>query len=131
MTTRILIAEDHQIMRKTLRRVLESHLDWQVCGEADNGVETVQKAIELKPDLIILDLAMPLMDGLHAAREITATYPNMTIVAHTIYAVPEITQVAESCGIRKVVAKGTPKNELFRAVERLLGTEASTPDGNN
>ena len=60
---RVLIADDHAAVRGLLRVLLENHQDWQVCGEAENAFEAVAKASQLKPDLIILDLAMPVMDG--------------------------------------------------------------------
>jgi DNA-binding NarL/FixJ family response regulator len=83
---RILIADDQEMVRKMLRALLETHTDWQVCAEAANGLEAVQKAAELKPDAIILDLAMPEMDGLHAAREILSNSPTLPILLHTNHA---------------------------------------------
>jgi len=63
---RILIADDHSAVRSVLRALIESHADWQVCGEAVNGFEAVVKTEELKPDLLVLDMAMPIMDGIRS-----------------------------------------------------------------
>jgi DNA-binding NarL/FixJ family response regulator len=83
---RILIADDQELVRKMLKTLLETHADWEVCAEAANGLEAVQKAAELQPDIIILDLAMPEMDGLHAAREILSNNPAVPILLHTNHA---------------------------------------------
>ena len=71
MHPRILIADDHSLLRRTLKAVLESHSDWQVCSEAVNGREAVQKAAESRPDIIILDVAMPVMERMNADRRFT------------------------------------------------------------
>jgi two-component system, LytTR family, response regulator AlgR len=68
MAVRILIADDDAAIRRLLRRLIESHADWSICGDAQDGQEAVGKASELGPDVIVLDLAMPLMNGFQAAR---------------------------------------------------------------
>ena len=80
MPLRLLIADDNATARKLLRALLETRQSWQVCAEAENGLEAVAQAAELKPDIIILDLAMPLMDGLHAAQTISAASPTTPIL---------------------------------------------------
>ena len=121
MLYRILIADDHELMRSAVRTVLETHVDWQVCGEASNGLEAVQKVAELKPDIVILDLRMPVMDGLRAAREISAVFPDVPIVMHTIYDSSSVVTEAHKNGVRQVVSKGSSARELLAAVERVLG----------
>ena len=103
-----------------LRALLETHADWQVCGEAANGLEAVQKAAELKPDVIILDLAMPEMDGLHAAREILSNFPTLPILLHTNHAFSTLALEAKKNGIRGVINKSVSEQELISAVEALL-----------
>lgn len=78
MSRRILIADDSLLTRTTLKELLQAH-GWDVCGEAADGVEAVRMALELKPDTVILDLAMPSMDGLTAAREISGALPTVPI----------------------------------------------------
>jgi DNA-binding NarL/FixJ family response regulator len=108
-----------------LRTLLETHADWQVCAEAANGLEAVQKAAELKPDVIILDLAMPEMDGLHAAREILSNTPAVPILLHTNHAFSSLALEAKKNGIREVLNKSTSEQELVSAVEALLNERAA------
>ena len=108
------------MVRKMLRALLETHADWQVCAEAANGLEAVQKAAELKPDAIILDLAMPEMDGLHAAREILSNSPTLPILLHTNHAFSTLALEAKKNGIREVINKSVSERELITAVEALL-----------
>jgi two-component system chemotaxis response regulator CheB len=105
MTTRILIAGDNQIVQDRLTQLIQSHNYWDVCARAENGQKAVLKAIELKPDIIILDLAMPVMDGLSAAREIGKALPSTPIVLYTRQRLPSTELEATKIGIRKVVSK--------------------------
>lgn len=123
MPYRILIADDHSLVRKVLKTTLENHSDWQVCGQATNGLEAVQKAAELHPDLIILDFAMPVMDGLGAARQILSASPSVPILIFTNYYFPSLVLEADSVGVRQVIDKGLAGNELLFAVETLLTGE--------
>ena len=128
MSSRILIADDHSLLRSVLKTALEGHADWHVCAEARNGLQAVQKAAELKPDVIILDFAMPVMDGLQAAREILLASPGVPILMFTNYAFPALAVEAIRAGVRRVVDKGTGAHELLTAVEALLGDQPrSTP----
>jgi DNA-binding NarL/FixJ family response regulator len=117
---RILIADDHSLVRKVLKTTLENHSDWQVCGQATNGLEAVQKAAELHPDLIILDFAMPVMDGLEAARQILSASPSVPILIFTNYYFPSLVLEADLAGVRQVIDKGHAGNELLFAVETML-----------
>ena len=131
MPSRLLIADDHSTVRTLLRILLESHEGWQVCAEVENGLEAVAKAAELKPDLIILDLAMPHMDGLRAAREISAALPNVPILMHTMHNSSELELEAKKAGIRKVVNKTGSGDELFAAIEELLAGSSAPPSEKN
>jgi DNA-binding NarL/FixJ family response regulator len=114
-----------------LRTLLETHADWQVCAEAANGLEAVQKAAELKPDVIILDLAMPEMDGLHAAREILSNTPAVPILLHTNHAFSSLALEAKKNGIREVINKSVSERELISAVEALLNERAAVAGDSN
>jgi len=125
---RILIADDHQVMLRGVRALLQANSGWEICGEAVDGRDAVTKAIELRPDLVVLDYAMPSLDGLSAAKEIHQLLPTVPIVLHTLYGTTEVEQVADKYGIRKVVGKAK-RGALISAVEELLRTEStSRPD---
>lgn len=103
-----------------LRALLETHEGWQVCGEAENGLEAVAKAKELQPDLVILDLAMPVMDGLRATREIAAILPTVPILIHTLHNAPGVELEARKAGARKIINKTEEADELLRSIEETL-----------
>ena len=124
---RILIADDHSLIRSVLTITLENHSDWQVCGAAKNGLEAVEKAAELKPDVIILDFAMPIMHGLQAAREILLDSPGVPIVLYTNYIFPYLAPEASRAGVRRVVDKGLSGHELVNAVESVLDEKDDKP----
>jgi DNA-binding NarL/FixJ family response regulator len=121
---RLLIADDNATSRRLLRALLETREGWQVCGEATNGVEAVAKAAELKPEIIILDLAMPIMDGMHAAQEISAAFPTIPILLYTMHSFAGLDLEAKKVGIRKVVSKTDTGNNLLNAIDELLGAIA-------
>jgi DNA-binding NarL/FixJ family response regulator len=114
-----------------LKTLLETHAGWQVCAEAANGLEAAQKAAELKPDIIILDLAMPEMDGLHAAREILSNSPAVPILLHTNHAFSSLALEAKKNGIREVLNKSASEQELITAVESLLNQGAAVGADSN
>jgi DNA-binding NarL/FixJ family response regulator len=117
---RILIADDHTPLRTMLKATLEAHPGWQVCAEAANGLEAVQKAAELKPDIIILDLSMPVMNGLEATRKILSASPHVPILMFTNHALSHLALEAEKAGIRRIISKTCEGDELATAVETLL-----------
>ena len=123
MPTRILIADDNEIVRSRLVEMLGSHEGWTVCAAVQNGHEASAKASELKPDVIILDLAMPMMDGLSATREILRTQPTVPILIYTLHSIPAIELEAKKAGARKLILK--PHIELLiSAMEEILANES-------
>jgi DNA-binding NarL/FixJ family response regulator len=126
MPIRILIADDHSLIRSLLTSLLENHSDWQVCGTATNGREAIEKAAELRPDVIILDFAMPVMHGLQAAREILLDSPGVPILLYTNYMFPYLALEAARAGVRQVVDKGLSGHELVSAVESVLDDKPRT-----
>ena len=116
---KILIADDNAQLRRLVRNSIQEHAGWTVCAEAENGVEAVTKAKEFKPDLVLLDLAMPRMNGLNAAREISHELPGVLIVMHTLYASPIVEMEARKCGVERVVAKAT-SHMLVPAIEQAF-----------
>jgi DNA-binding NarL/FixJ family response regulator len=126
MIPRILIADDQQAVLYTLRRELESDASLAVCGEALNGAEAVAKAQELHPDLIILDLAMPTMNGIEAARAIAKILPGVPILLFTLNDLPEVRAQAASAGVREVISKESGVKGLRIAIESALKKEEKT-----
>ena len=123
MPTRILIADDNEIVRSRLVEMLGSHEGWTVCAAVQNGHEASAKASELKPDVIILDLAMPMMDGLSATREILRTQPTVPILIYTLHSIPAIELEAKKAGARKLILKPHIES-LISAMEEILANES-------
>lgn len=121
----ILLADDNQVILQLLRRLIESHAGWQVCGEVTTGREALGKAIELKPDLLVLDFAMPGLNGLQVAAQISRACPNLPIILHTIHDFPEMIAQAKKVGIREVVSKSATAGRLLSVMEALLQEKRS------
>jgi CheY-like chemotaxis protein len=103
--TNILLVDDSSAVRPALRAVIETQTNWQVAGEAENGLEAIEKFRELSPDVVILDLSMPRMNGLDAARHIRAISPSVRILLFTLHAYPYLVEDARKIGINQVVLK--------------------------
>lgn len=116
---RILIADDHDVARRGIRALLESHPGWQVCGEAKDGREAVELAAEQKPDLILLDIGMPNLNGLEAARQILATAPNALILILTMHDTDQIVREVLRAGARGFLLKSDAGRDLIAAVDAL------------
>lgn len=104
---KILIADDKLHFRRGLRRLIEEHENWDVCAEAEDGVQAVNQAKQLKPDLIVLDLAMPELNGFEAAAQISKALPSVPILMFTLYASPLVEKKAEMAGVQRVISKST------------------------
>jgi DNA-binding NarL/FixJ family response regulator len=103
---RILVVDDNAVMRRTLRNLLETHEDWKVCDEASDGREAVAKFDKEKFDVIVLDFQMPGMNGLDAAKQITARSPSMPILMVTLHNTSQLAEEARKIGIRGICPKG-------------------------
>jgi len=119
MPVRILIADDNSLVRATIHQILKS--PEHEIFEAADGAEAVAKALQFQPDIVILDLAMPVMDGLNAARHISARFPSLPILLCTMYWSPQLIAEAQRFGIRKVISKGET-SALLSALKELLST---------
>jgi DNA-binding NarL/FixJ family response regulator len=117
--TRILIADDNTMIRHGLRKLLQTHAGWEVCGEARNGREAIQKTRELAPDVIVLDFLMPDLNGIEAAKEIAEISPKIPILLWSMYMSPQLFDTARSAGITGIVPKGNLQ-ELFSGLETIL-----------
>jgi DNA-binding NarL/FixJ family response regulator len=121
---RILVADDHEMVRQGLRAVLEAHPDWVVCGEAADGVQAVAQARTLKPDIVVLDFAMPKLNGLGAARQIHQDLPQVEILMLTMHESETLVRFLGKAGVRGCVLKSDAGRVLVSAVEQLLQHKA-------
>jgi two-component system response regulator NreC len=125
---RILIADDHGLVRRGIREVLHSRPGWRVIGEAANGREAVAKAIELKPDVAVVDIGMPELDGIEAARQIRAAVPKTKILVLTMNESDYLIRRALDAGANGYVLKSDLTESLPKAVEAIVaGKRFLTP----
>jgi DNA-binding NarL/FixJ family response regulator len=120
MSKHILIVDDSETCRKVTRLFLESQVGLEVCGEAVDGVDAIEKAKALQPDLVVLDLAMPRMNGVEAASELRAMMPRVPIVLFTMYDDAVGRALAVSAGASRVVSKPEGGWKLVECVRHLL-----------
>ncbi|HXN98633.1 MAG TPA: response regulator transcription factor [Candidatus Acidoferrales bacterium] len=120
---RVLVADDFQTVRKGVCAILSSREDIEVCAEAANGEEAVRMAKELKPDVVIMDFSMPVMDGLEASKRILRELPSMPILMFSMHKMDALTQAAKNAGVSGFVTKGESAKNLLRAVDSILRKE--------
>jgi DNA-binding NarL/FixJ family response regulator len=120
---RILIADDHAMMRKGLRTAIEPHPGWEVCGEATTGLEAFEQAKLLKPDLVILDVSMPVLNGLEVAHRIAMTMPGVRILLFTMHNSPQFARDVTKSGAHGYVCKASGEELLTQAMEAILEGE--------
>jgi DNA-binding NarL/FixJ family response regulator len=116
---RILVADDHDLMRRGLKSLLESHPGWSICAEAHTGREAVVKAEELKPDIVILDITMPELNGVEAARRILKVSPNTEILVLSVHYSDQLIRDILDAGVRGYIVKSDSDRDLVIAVEAL------------
>jgi DNA-binding NarL/FixJ family response regulator len=119
MKLRILIVDDHEVVRRGLCTLLQTHEGWEICGEAKDGREAVEMAKQLKPDVVILDVGMPNLNGLAAARKLAQQDPNQKIIVLTITDSDQVIREALDAGARGFVLKSDAARDLVSAVEAL------------
>jgi len=120
-TVRILIADDHEIVRSGLRKFVEAHPRWTLVGEAANGKEAVTKALQTKPDVAILDYALPLMNGIEATRQIRARLPGTEVLIFTMHDSDAIIGELLAAGARGFLLKSDTEKHLVPAIDALAG----------
>jgi DNA-binding NarL/FixJ family response regulator len=120
VAVKILIADDHEIVRQGIRRVLEVKPEWEICGEASNGQEAVRMAQELSPDIIIMDVTMPVMSGFEAADEISRLPLGSRVLFFTMHDSGSMAGSVRKSGAHGYVVKSRAAQDLVQALERLL-----------
>jgi DNA-binding NarL/FixJ family response regulator len=116
---RILIADDHDLMRLGLKSLLESRPGWTICGEAHTGREAVAKAEELRPDIVVLDITMPELNGVEAARRILKASPNTEILVLSVHYSDQLIREILEAGVRGYIVKSDSDRDLVVAVDAL------------
>src|ERR1700681_933647 len=119
MPVRILVVDDHPIVRHGLRTLLGGRPEWEIIDEAEDGIEAVEKADRLKPDVVILDVSMPRMDGLEACRRIRKSVPRSEVLIVTQHDSPQMMREALAAGARGYVVKSNLARDLLEAVEEV------------
>jgi DNA-binding NarL/FixJ family response regulator len=119
MSPRILLVDDHDVVRQGVRRILETQNDWEIAGEASNGQEAVRLYRQLRPDAVVMDITMPVMNGLDATNEITNSHPESKVLILTVHE-DGYRQSIERSGAKGVVAKSRAMDELTPALEAII-----------
>jgi len=120
MAKTVLIVDDNRYIRQSLCEQFQRESGFEVCGEAENGKEAIAKALELHPDLIVLDLSMPVMNGLDAARELKKLMPTVPLIMYSAFGDTFMEQQARLIGISELVSKSQPAVILVRKARSLL-----------
>jgi DNA-binding NarL/FixJ family response regulator len=123
-TIRILIADDHGVVREGLRAVLGSESDMEVVGEAATGKEVIERAAELRPDVILMDIQMPELNGIEATRRILEANPDVGVVVLTMFEDDDSVFSVMRAGARGYVLKGAPPSEILKVVRAVAAGEA-------
>ena len=116
---RLLVVDDHAVVRRGVRALLESQPGWEICGEATNGEEAVRKAAALKPDIVVLDISLPGLNGLEATSRILKESPESEVLILTMHHSEELAQQVIKAGARGYVLKSDADQSLIAAVDKL------------
>ncbi|HEV3207232.1 MAG TPA: response regulator transcription factor [Terriglobales bacterium] len=125
---RVLIADDHEVMRLGIRNLLGSRPGWSVCAEASNGEEALEKTLQFRPDVIIMDITMPVMNGLEAANRIWKQQPEIPVILFSLHLSQDLLPHLVTRGVRGAVAKADAARDLIQAVETVLAGGTFFPD---
>lgn len=124
MSTRFLIVDDNEIVRRGLRGILQTNPEWEVCGEAADGVAALELLEKSRPDMVILDFQMPGINGLETARRMLAISPNLPILLFTQHASPDLEKHSKDVGIRAMVSK-TETLSMIEIIEAMINEKGS------
>jgi DNA-binding NarL/FixJ family response regulator len=116
---RILVADDHDLMRRGIKTLLQTHVGWEICGEAQTGREAVSRTEELKPDIVVLDISMPDLNGIEAARRIRKASPETEVLILSLHFSDQLIREIVEAGVRGYIVKSDSDRDLIVAVETL------------
>ena len=122
MTSRILIADDSQSVRTGIRRLIEGHEGWEICGEANDGKDAIAKTFELTPDVVVLDFFMPITNGIVVAREIAGKCPDTRVILCSMYLDSQLADLAREAGIAGILSKSNA-GQIVDCIETVLRGE--------
>jgi len=125
MVRSVLVIDDSPVVRRALRRLFTGEEDFDVCGEAENGREGIEKAQQLQPDLIVTDLSMPVMNGLEVARALKRLMPSVPIIIYTAHGDPLVEKEARLAGASTVISKSAAVATLITEARNLLEQSAA------
>lgn len=120
MPIRVLLVDDHELVRKGIKALFNGSSDWHICGEAANGKEAVEKAVNLNPDLILMDISMPVMNGIEATKQIRKLRPHAKIVMLTMHDSPQIAAQTKQAGADACLVKSGGVEELLHSVSAIM-----------
>lgn len=118
---RVLVVDDHSFIRRGVRSILEPFPEWDLCGEAENGQDAIEKIVALRPDVVIMDVSMPVLDGISATELIKRSCPDVHVVLLTLHESRELLRRAFRAGARGYILKADADSELLRALRILVG----------
>ena len=127
MSLRILVVDDHAVVRRGVRSLLESHEGWEVCGEATTGRDAVEQSRRLRPDVVVMDLSLPELNGLDATRQILKESPNTEVLVLTMHHSEELARDVLQAGARGYVLKSQAGTDLIPAIRAALTGQSWVP----
>jgi DNA-binding NarL/FixJ family response regulator len=128
MAKQILVADDHASVRRSMRMLITQREDWRVCGEAEDGVDAVEKAKALQPDVVLLDIAMAGLNGLDAAEEIRAKCPGAVVLTTSMYDAGPLLSRLQTIGVKGFIPKNNLVTDLLPAIDAALAGRSWYPE---
>ena len=117
---KILVVDDHAFIRRGVRSILEPFPEWELCGEAENGQQAIEKAAKLRPAVVVMDVSMPVVDGITAAEVIKRAYPEIHVILLTLHNSQELLRRGFQAGARGYVLKSDADDELLKALRVVI-----------
>jgi two-component system, NarL family, nitrate/nitrite response regulator NarL len=130
MPVKIMLVDDHEVVRQGLRTILSVRPEWKICGEAENGKQAVEMALKLQPDVIILDVTMPVMSGLEATQELRKFNLERRVLIFSMHDSKSLVRTLQKAGAGGYVIKSRAARDLIHAIEALLDGGTFFNDGN-